>query len=286
MPSERTSLAIAALLIGNITLALGPWLVRMSGIAPAASAFWRILIALPFLFLVARLVGQPLPRERRSWMLLFIGGAFFAADLVAWHSGIVITRLANATMFGNVASFFFAAYGFIAVRRFPEPGQWIAIALALAGVLLLLGRSYHLDLRYLMGDLLCMLGGLFYAGYLIVVDQARGRMASWPVLAIASLCAMPLLLGFALATGPIMPEHWTPLILLALGSQVIGQGMLVYAVGHLSPLLVGVGLLTQPVVAAVIGSAVYGERLGLADFVGMAAIGIALVLIRAQQAQR
>jgi drug/metabolite transporter (DMT)-like permease len=61
---------------------------------------------------------------------------------------------------------------------------------------------------------------------------------------------------------------------------VIGQGLLVYAMGHLSPLVVGIGLLTQPAVAALIGWIAYSERLGLADLAGAALICAALVLIR------
>jgi drug/metabolite transporter (DMT)-like permease len=50
--------------------------------------------------------------------------------------------------------------------------------------------------------------------------------------------------------------------------------------GHLSPVIVGVGLLTQPVAAAVIGWFAYRESFGLTDLVGAILICIAMVLIR------
>mgnify|MGYP003351542287 CR=1 FL=1 len=34
-----------------------------------------------------------------------VGGVAFAADLASWHLGIVRTTMANATLFGNAASF-------------------------------------------------------------------------------------------------------------------------------------------------------------------------------------
>ena len=52
-----------------------------------------------------------------------------------------------------------------------------------------------------------------------------------------------------------MPGDWTPVILLSIGSQLIGQGLLVYAMGHLSPVVVGLCFLTQPI-------AVGRDRLG------------------------
>ena len=43
-------LAFAALLIGNLALACGPFLVRHSGVGPIAAGFWRLALALPFLW--------------------------------------------------------------------------------------------------------------------------------------------------------------------------------------------------------------------------------------------
>ena len=132
-----------------------------------------------------------------------------------------------------------------------------------------------------MGDLFCILAGLFYAFYLVAIDRARRTMAPMPVLALATLTgAVPLLL-FVLASGEtLVPHDWTPLILLSLGSQVVGQGLLVYSIGNLSPVVVGIGLLTQPAASALIGWAAYRERLGLADLIGAILVCAALVLIR------
>jgi drug/metabolite transporter (DMT)-like permease len=69
-------------------------------------------------------------------------------------------------------------------------------------------------------------------------------------------------------------------LLLALGSQVIGQGLLVYALGTIPPLVVGLALLTQPAISALIGWLAYDERLTALDWVGAVAIALALVLVR------
>ncbi|MDB5687415.1 MAG: EamA/RhaT family transporter, partial [Rhizorhabdus sp.] len=141
--------------------------------------------------------------------------------------------------------------------------------------------SYEVSPRYLHGDLLCIVAGLFYTGYLIVIGKARGLLQPLPTLVIATLAGMGPMLALALATGQsVWPQNWWPLILLALGSQVIGQGLLVYAVGTLSPIVIGLGLLIQPLMAAVIGATLYDERLALPDIVGGLVIAAALVLVR------
>ena len=93
-----------------------------------------------------------------------------------------------------------------------------------------------------------------------------------------------MLLPFSILLGEkIVPDDWTFAIILAISSQVIGQGLLVYAIGGLSPLVVGLTLLTQPAISAFIGWAVYGETLQPLDWVGAFAIAAALVLVRLPQ---
>jgi drug/metabolite transporter (DMT)-like permease len=273
--------AFAALLLANLCLAFGPWMVRLADTGPVASGFWRVMLAVPLLyFLAARADGPLWPRRALLWTVL-LGGFFFAADLAAWHEGILRTKLANATLFGNMSSFLFVLYGFVVLRLAPRPAQVAALLLALVGAALLLGSSYDLSPEYLVGDLLAILAGLFYTGYLIAVDRARRDLGAMPLLALSTLASCLPLLLFALAAGErILPSDWTPLLLLALGSQVAGQGLLVYAMGYLSPMVVGLGLLAQPAVTAIIGWLAYDERFGTADAIGALLICAALVLVR------
>jgi drug/metabolite transporter (DMT)-like permease len=283
--SAHHRFAFLAILVGSTTLAFGPWLVRLSGVGPVAAGFWRLAIALPFLFLIARQTGQPVhwPRRRLAWLTAF-AGFFFAADLAAWHVGIEMTKLGNATLFGNVSSFAFAAWGLWLARRWPTPVQAVALGLAAAGAALLMGSSAELSLRHFKGDLLALSAGLLYAGYLIAVQKARGALEPLPLLFLSSAFGAAMLLPLSLAFGEqIIPADWTYVVLLALGSQVIGQGLLVYGIGHVPPLIVGLILLTQPAISGFVGWMAYGETLSPLDWVGAAAIAAALVLVRLPQ---
>ncbi|MFN3943350.1 MAG: DMT family transporter [Allosphingosinicella sp.] len=274
--------AFAAVVAGNVFLAAGPWMVRAADVGPVAAGFWRLALAVPFLALLA--FWQSRGRGAPSWplvALIALAGLFFALDLAAWHEGIVRTKLANATLFGNMSSFIFALYGFIVARSLPRPAQGAALLIAAIGAALLMGSSYELSPTHFAGDLLALLAAFFYALYLIVVDRARRTMAPMPVLAIATAAGAMPILALALVMGEqVMPTDWTPVLLLALGSQVIGQGLVVYAVGHLSPVVVGIGLLTQPVAAALIGWMVYDETFSAADAAGAVLIAASLILIR------
>ena len=275
-------LAFGALLLGSSLLAIGPWLVRLAGVGPVAAGFWRLALALPFLFVAARMIGQPVHWPGRTLGLLIAFAAFFfAADLAAWHTGIHMTKLGNATLFGNFASLAFAAYGLWLIRRWPTAIQAAALILATGGAVMLMGSSAELSARNLRGDLFTLAAGLLYTGYLIAVERARGSLAPLPLLFLATALGAAMLLPTAVLLGErIIPSDWTFVLLLALSSQVLGQGLLVYSIGALSPFVVGLTLLTQPAIAAFIGWAVYGETLAALDWIGAAAIGAALVLVR------
>lgn len=274
--------AFPGLILGNIFLALGPWMVRLADVGPVSAAFWRLALAAPVLILLAGFVGNNRPRVAPAMLgILILAGFFFAADLAAWHGGILRTKLANATLFGNMSAFLFAIYGFVIARALPGRIQGLALLLAIGGAALMLGSSYELSPRHFAGDLLALLAAVFYFLYLIVIDRARRSLGPMPVLALATAAGAVPLLIVALAIGEsVLPTDWTPLVLLALSSQVIGQGLLVFAMGHLSPVVVGLTLLTQPAVTALIGWLAYDERLGVPDAIGAALICAALVLIR------
>lgn len=292
-------LAFPAMLTGSIALAFGPWLVRSADVPPAASAFWRLALAVVPLAVLAGVVarrsatpavagqaGQPawggLPPLPRGAALAIIAaaGGLFALDLVLWHLGIGRTTLANATLVGNCASFLLPVYGFVVARTLPGRTATLALVCAATGIGLLIGRSADVSASHLTGDLLCIGAGVAYAAYFIAVDRVRASVAPLPLLALATTLGAVALLPVAALTGPLLPHDWTPLVLLALGSQVIGQGLIVFAIGYLSPLVVGLTLLVQPAIAATIGMVRYGEALGPAEVGGMVLVALALVLVR------
>jgi drug/metabolite transporter (DMT)-like permease len=192
-----------------------------------------------------------------------------------------MTKLANATLFGNASSFAFAGWGLWQIRRFPSPVQAGALLLAALGAAMLMGSSAQLSARNLAGDLLALTAGFLYTGYLIAVQRARGELKPLTVLFIASAFGAAMLLPIALVAGErIIPADWTYVFLLALGSQVFGQGLVVYAIGSVPPIVVGLTLLTQPAISGFVGWVVYGEKLSPLDWLGAAMIAAALVLVR------
>ena len=275
----------AALMAGNAALAFGPWLVRLADTGPVSAGFWRLILPLPLFLVLAAREGMFARLEPRIAALVLGAGVFFALDLASWHIGIERTKLGNATLFGNSGSLILMGWGIVALRRRPHASEALAILAAVAGAAILMGRSLEISQRTFAGDLFCLLAGLFYVFYLIPGQRAREGLGQWSVLALIGAAGAPVLLAIALALGePVWPgaAGFAPVIGLALCSQVMGQGLLVFALKHFPPLVVGMALLTQPALAALIGWIAFHEALGWPDVLGMALVAGALVLSRVQ----
>lgn len=272
------------LLLGNAALALGPWCVRLTDTGPVSAGFWRLFLALPVFAMLARANGQNLLGiDRRALFLTALGALTFAGDLASWHIGIGMTRLGNATLFGNAGSIVLMFGGFVAARVWPRLGDWLAIFCALLGAAILMGQSADISARTLHGDLFSLAAGLFYAVYLLSLQDVRKNLGAFSLLVWVSVFACPVLLTFAIFRGEqVWPgaAGWEPVLMLALISQIIGQGLLVFAMRHFSALVIGLALLTQPAISALSGYLAFGEILGAWDIAGMVLLGGALVLAR------
>ncbi|AOR78251.1 MULTISPECIES: DMT family transporter [Novosphingobium] len=280
---DWTARHLLALLAANVALALGAWLVRLADTGPVAAGFWRLTLALPVLVLLAG--REPAVQRRMSpgvIALVMAAGVFFALDLAAWHFGIVRTKVGNASLFGNSGSLIVMVWGLATARRAPRVLEVSAILAALAGAGLLMGGSLEISRTNLVGDLFCLLGGAFYAVYLIMLNGVRQGRGQYSLLAVSTAASVPVMLLAAVLLGEvIMPRDWTPLVALALSSQLIGQGFLIYSLRHFTPLVIGLALMAQPALAATVGWLAFGETLGTIDVVGMVLLAVALAMARA-----
>ena len=288
METRIPTLPLIALLIGSMGLAFGPWLVRLADVGPIAAGFWRLGLGGIMLGMAAPIFGRSIrPPGRISLILIVIAAFFFAADIAAWHIGILLTKMGNATLFGNVGSFLFALYGLFLLRRRPAPTQLASILLALGGSLLLLAGSYELSASHFRGDLLALLAALLYAVYLVVIDKVRRTEEPLTTIFWASLAGAAFVLPMALIAGEtIIPTNWTPVLLLAFSSQLVGQGLVVYAMGKLPPLVIGIGLMTQIALSAALGWWRYGEAFTPLDWVGVIFVLSAVILVRLRTGPR
>lgn len=279
--AQGQRLALSALLLGAMGTAFAPILVRASELAPTATAFHRMALAIPMMalwFAVAkRRNGRArTPPTARDYWMLAATGLFFAGDLIALHWSIALTSVANAVLFLNSQPVFVVLGAWILFRERVSAPFLLGLAVTLVGAVILMATSLTLSADRLVGDVLGVLSGAFYAAYILVTVRLRTRYTSLPIMVWTCVAASPILLAAAWIGGEsVIPETargWSLLIALAFVGQVVGNGLIVYAFAHLPASFSAVGLLSQPVMAALFAWALLNEPLGPLGVFGMAVV--------------
>ena len=259
--------ALGALLVGAACIALSPIFVRLSEAGPTATAFWRVALAVPALWLVYFFRKETTTRRYSGkWPLLLAAGFAFAGDLGFWHASVKLTSVANSTLLANLASIFVTLAAWIFLRQKPTRLFLAGLGAALLGVLLLVNASLAFSSTGLVGDALGVVTAMFYAGYILAVKALRDRgETTLHLMAVTSTITTLFLLPAALASGetllPATAFGWWILIGLALVSHAAGQGLIAYALAHLPAAFSSVSLLSQPVMAALFAWVLLSEAL-------------------------
>jgi drug/metabolite transporter (DMT)-like permease len=276
--------AVAALLAGAAAIGSSAVFVKVSEAGPIATAFWRVALALPFLWAwsVIGSRGAHVASFAAQRRLMIWAGLFFAGDLAVWHWSIVLTSVANATLLANLAPIFVTFAVWMLYGKRPTALFVAGLACAIAGVTLLLGGDLNAGGRAVLGDLLGVVTAMFYAAYQLAVTRLRAGAATAGIMAWSGLVTAVILLPIALASGeqflPHSPAGWLKLAGLALISQVAGQSLIAYAMAHLPATFSSVGLLAQPVIAALLAWGLLAETLGWVEIAGgvVVLVGIAI----------
>lgn len=259
--------ALLALFTGATCIALSPIWVRVSEVGPTASAFWRVALAVPLLWLLQGLANnRQMALDRRHAKLLLAAGAAFAGDLAFWHWSIKFTSVANSTLLANLASIFVTLAVWLVWRQRPSGLFLTGLATALAGVAMLVRTSLEFSPTGLLGDALGVITAMFYAWYLLSVKDVRDLgIATVRLMAVTTTITTAFLLPVALASGeslmPVTEIGWLKLLGLAWISHSAGQGLIAYALAHLPAAFSSVSLLFQPVMAALFAWLLLGEPL-------------------------
>jgi len=274
--SEKLNSIVAffCLMGGAAALAYGGVFVRESELPPTASAVYRVLLAAPIFFLLAKYHSSSDARQVDNDLIKkFIGvGCIFAGNLSLYHWSINYTTLANSNLLANLAPIFVVIYmRFILGIHFTK-GFLFAIGVTIAGALVLLGARVNGDDAYTLGNLFGIASGAFYGFYLFYLGRIRALADTNIIMAWSCIGTLIVLLPLTYLLGePLVPDTvngWITLGLLALVSHVAGQGLIAYALAHLSTAVSSLTLVLQVVFSTLFGWALVGELPLALEFIG------------------
>ena len=290
-PNRPEFPGLIALLAGALAIGSSGIFVRVSETGPTATAFWRGCLALPPLAVWAwlerrhRVSPAAAPGVAAASLrepLLVWAGVFFAGDLALWHASLMLTSVAASSLEANCAPMLVTLFAWALWGERPRLPFLLALALAFGGMLLILAPKLGGGSHALLGDALGLGTACFYAAYILAVARLRGRYGTGIVMFASTLVFTLILLPLALLQKflPATAAGWWVLLGCAMTAQVLGQGLIAYALAHLPATFGAVGLYVQVVAAGVYAWLLLGERLAPVQIAGGAVVLAAIALAR------
>ena len=260
-----------ALVIGIVCIGFSAIFVKLAGVPGPVSAFYRVLIAATVLLPLWLGQGGRLP-PRADTGLIVVAGLFFAIDIAMWNTSILLTSAATATLLANNSPIWVGLAGYVLFHERLSRIYWLGLAVALAGMMGLVGGDAYRQLHLSTGNLLAVGASVFYAGFILATHRARARVGLLTVMTISTVTSTLALLVINLALGTVLkgypPRAWLALAGMGLISQLGGWWGINYALGHLRAAPVSVCLLAQVIVTALAAMPILGEFMKVNQIAG------------------
>lgn len=250
--------------------------------------FWRALFASLFTFFllgVWRRNELTFPRQNIS-LFIAIGVIGIAAFYIVYIYAITTIGIGVASVLLYSAALWVMLFGFIFQGNRIERGKWLALILALTGIVLI-GQVYDFDELRLspLGFIAGLGAGLGYAAYILLNKRiSQYGYSSWTVNAyglgigavVLLLLQQPMELRHSLTNPTIMV--W----LLILGIvPTLGGGLAFYAgLQRLPAVNASIVATFEPVVATTLGWIIFSERLNLPQIIGGILVVGSVILIQ------
>jgi drug/metabolite transporter (DMT)-like permease len=269
----RPALVSLVLLLSVLGVSLSGPLVRLSYAHPIAIAIWRLIFSLGIIALPLIARGswrQWRTLDARSYAIAVGGGVLLAMHFWSWNTSVEMTTIAASVVLVNVQPLVVATLSVVWLREAPSRQQWIGIATAMAGAIvvvlpdLLQGGGLSLHGRAAAGDALAVIGAITAAGYYVIGRRLRGTLDLWAYVALVYGSCLIVLLVIASIIGvrvaPYPRREFEIFALLALGPMLLGHTGMNWALRYARAYQVNIVLLGEPIGATLLAALLPGIR--------------------------
>ena len=203
--------------------------------------------------------------RRRELCLSLLSGAFLGVHFACYFESLRWTSIAAAVVLVDTEVLFVALASVLILRKKLSRRAWTAVLLAFGGsvAVALADASGGGALR---GNLFALTGSVCMAVYTMLGAVCRRSLSTTVYTSLVYLSAAGTVLAAALAGGQAL-TGWGPVNLLAgLGMAVfctlLGHSVFSWGLKYLPPAFISTANLLEPVLAAVWGLLLFGERPG------------------------
>jgi drug/metabolite transporter (DMT)-like permease len=266
----------------------------MASIPPMGVAWLRLSGAAIVFGLLARHRGVLAKiRMRDAISIAFAGALGMGLNQFLFLEGLHRTTPINASVLASTIPVFTVLVSVLARKEAFRPIAAAGIALALGGVLYLVGvEAFSLGIDTVVGDVLIVVNALAYAIYLVVIKEQASRYGSLATVAVGFAVSAVLATPFGLYSigdsKPIDLEVGLLLAYVIVGATIFTYFANAWALKYTERSVVAIYIYLQPLVASISSALVLREYPSTRAYVAAACVfaGIAFVTWPSRGAMR
>lgn len=199
--------------------------------------------------------------------LLVLVATLHLVGRFAWTWSLTQTTTANAIFLSNATPIFTAFGGWLFLGHYFDRRFLTGLSLAILGMITLGARDLSFSHGVLMGDLAALSSAILYAIDGLILEKLRVRFDTSTILiwrsSVSTLLMIPVVLICDQPIFPISRLGWLTVIALALICEVVGNGLVIYSMKHFTVSFLGIFLLLESVVTALLAWIIFAEKVGL-----------------------
>ncbi len=261
-----------ALVIGIVCISIFPILVKLSLSPGVISAFYRMAIASALLVPFSLLTGKLKIPTMKVFLLTVLCGALFAADVAVWNIAIQKSTATQATLLTNLSPVWVGIGAFFFLKNKPTFNFWIGTAIAIFGMITLVGFRFFVELDFDLAFVFAILSGIFYAIYMLLSKYVLYEVEVLPFITISTLSSAFFLAILSYLLGEPFSGFsnmgWFVLVIQGVVCQLLAWLLLGYATKHMRATRVSVSLLGQAVLTTFLAWLFIGEEISLQMILG------------------
>jgi drug/metabolite transporter (DMT)-like permease len=260
-------------------------LIRACQAPSTAIAFYRMffaaLILLPFALTLFRKNFSDF--DSKTFSITLLSGFFLGWHFFFWIASLDLTSIASSVVLVTTQPLFVAIFASIFLKERVGARGVLSIFMAIIGTILIAGFDFSLQIEYLWGDLLALLGAIMAGSYLFLGRVVRPKVGVFPYIFTVYTVAAITLGIILIFSGDIGQTYrgidYFYFILLAAGPTLIGHSLYNYTLKHVKAHKVGVSIVAEPVLASIWAIFIFREYPNIGTIIGGAIIIAALILV-------
>lgn len=262
---------IVVLIFAVVNVSLSPALTKLilnEGVHPVAIACLRLgaatLMLLPVITLKKQRRAELAAFNTKELLISIASGIFLAIHYVCWFYSLLYTTIFAATLLVNMQPVFMLVLSRIIFKEKAGKGAIAGVAIAVAGSIIIVLNDSGGGFGSLKGDILALIGALFFCFYLLCgrVVLRRPMSVNTYTIVVYGSCALLLLVWSIIGKIPLS-GHSTKSYLLILAVAVmctlLGHSLFNWCLKHMKASIVAMSCLGEVVGAGIYAWLFFGE---------------------------